>query len=62
MENQQMAMCALCGRTENEVPLTSWRYQGEQLDLCPACMPAFIHETEKALAQWQARRSQTKET
>ena len=61
MENQPTAACALCGRAETEVPLTIWQYQGEQWNVCPACMPAFIHETEKALAQWQARQSQHKE-
>ncbi len=61
MENQPIAACALCGRTETEVPLTIWQYRGERLNVCPACMPAFIHETEKVLAQWQARQGQYKE-
>lgn len=53
MTDQQQAGCLNCGRTEAQMPLTTWRYQGRELRICPQCMPAFIHETEKVLAKWQ---------
>ena len=48
------AACLNCGRTQADVPLVTWRYQGRELQICPQCMPAFIHETAKVLAQWPA--------
>lgn len=43
--------CVLCGRTSAHIPLTTWRYQGRSLAICPQCTPTLIHDTEQALAQ-----------
>ena len=51
---QPKASCLNCDRTETEVPLVTWRYQGRELWICPDCMPAFIHERDKVLVKWQA--------
>jgi hypothetical protein len=53
MADQTQDGCLNCGRTEAQTPLTSWRYQGRELRICPQCTPAFIHETEKVLAKRQ---------
>lgn len=53
MTAQLPIRCLNCGRTEAQTPLTTWRYQGFELRICPQCTPAFIHETEKVLARWQ---------
>ncbi len=54
MTTQSEEGCLSCGRTEAQIPLVTWRYQGRELRICPECMPAFIHETEKVLARWHA--------
>jgi hypothetical protein len=54
MTIQDVKSCLNCGRTEAQTPLVAWRYQSRELWICPQCMPAFIHETEKVLAKWQA--------
>ncbi len=53
MTTQNDGRCLNCGRTEAQTPLVTWRYQGHKLQICPQCMPVFIHETEKVLAKWR---------
>jgi hypothetical protein len=54
MSKQSPKTCLHCGRTEAQVPLVTWRYQGWKLRICADCMPAFIHEHASVMAQWQA--------
>ena len=53
MNQDKQSTCLNCGRTEAEIPLVTWRYQGRELWTCPDCIPAFIHERGNMLARWQ---------
>jgi hypothetical protein len=55
MTHQSSDSCLNCGRSEAEVPLTIWRYQGRELPICSDCMPVLIHERGKVLAKWQSK-------
>lgn len=37
------ARCLSCERTDQDVPLMTWRYQGRELWICPDCLPRLIH-------------------
>ncbi len=43
MTPQSDVHCLSCNRTEHEVPLMAWRYQGRGLWICPDCLPQLIH-------------------
>jgi hypothetical protein len=39
--------CLNCGRSEQEIPLVTLRYQSEVRYLCPQCFPMMIHQPQK---------------
>jgi hypothetical protein len=42
-----MHICLNCERNEEQIPLISLRFNGEQLYICPQCLPVLIHKPEK---------------
>jgi hypothetical protein len=36
-------VCLICARSEQELPLTAWRYQARDFWICPDCLPRLIH-------------------
>lgn len=54
MIDQPDVNCLNCGRSEAEVPLSTWRYQGRDLRICPDCMPAFIHQRDTIILKKRA--------
>jgi hypothetical protein len=44
-ENQPQ--CIHCERKEDEVPLISMRYAGQQLWICPQHLPVLIHKPQQ---------------
>ena len=36
--------CFNCQRSEAEIPVIAWRYQGQSLWVCSECMPMLIHK------------------
>ncbi len=36
--------CLNCSRTENETPLIQIVFQGNELHICPQCLPNLIHK------------------
>lgn len=54
MSNETQDVCLNCRRSEEQIPLTTWRYQGQELWICCECTPLIIHQKEKLLAKWQA--------
>lgn len=52
--------CLNCGRGDREVPILTWRYQGEPLWICSSCIPYLIHHTDVVMAKVEAKnRSQS---
>lgn len=47
-------ICFNCERTDAEVPITRWQYQGRQLWVCSQCMPLLIHKLDQVKAAWEA--------
>jgi len=43
--------CINCNRTDMEVPLIAWRYQGQDLTICSDCLPMLIHHRERLMAK-----------
>ena len=37
-------ICLNCGTSEEEKPLLTLKFRGEELYLCPQCMPIMIHK------------------
>ena len=46
--------CLVCNRTDNEIPLAAWRYQGRELWICPDCLPRLIHHRAELADQLAA--------
>ncbi|MCA9733409.1 MAG: hypothetical protein H6696_01970 [Deferribacteres bacterium] len=44
MENPKQ--CFNCKTEESQIPLIVLTYNGQELHICPRCMPAIIHQTE----------------
>jgi hypothetical protein len=45
-ENNNSAACTVCkfcNNTENEKPIFTTRYKGEELCVCARCLPGLIH-------------------
>jgi hypothetical protein len=36
--------CLKCGTSEQERPLLTIKFQGQELFLCPQCLPTLIHK------------------
>jgi hypothetical protein len=52
MNIQSERGCLNCARTEAQIPLLVWRYQGRELWICPDCLPILIHQREQLMAKW----------
>jgi hypothetical protein len=39
--------CFNCGRDEQQSPLISLRFRGENWFICPQCMPVLIHNPQR---------------
>lgn len=39
-----MAECLNCKALENEKPLLSMKYKGNEIFICPQCLPILIHK------------------
>ena len=42
-----MQTCLNCSANEHEKPLLTIKYQGEDVYICPQCLPVLIHKPEK---------------
>jgi hypothetical protein len=42
-----MKTCLNCNQSEQEVPLVTLQYQGQQVYLCSQCFPTLIHSPAK---------------
>lgn len=42
-----MQTCLNCNRSEQEVPLITLQYRGEQVFLCSQCFPTLLHDPAK---------------
>jgi hypothetical protein len=42
-----MKTCLNCNKSEQEVPLVTLQYQGQQVYLCSQCFPTLIHSPAK---------------
>lgn len=39
-----MTACLNCGKTEQEKPLLTIKFQGNEIYICPQCLPVLIHK------------------
>jgi hypothetical protein len=39
-----MGKCLNCEKSEQQVPLLQMVYQGEEIHICPQCLPVLIHK------------------
>ena len=46
MSNSQPLTCLNCGRSENDIPLVSLRYQRKEAWVCSQCLPQLIHQPQ----------------
>lgn len=54
----QSAVCFNCQRSEAEVPISNWRYQGGDVWVCSQCLPLLIHKLDQVVDTLQAVREQ----
>jgi hypothetical protein len=52
------AVCFNCQRTEAEVPISNWRYQGSNISVCSQCLPLLIHKLEQVVDALREAREQ----
>lgn len=45
--NKSQTRCLNCNRPDEEIPLVSLRYAGQQAWVCSQCMPVLIHRPEQ---------------
>jgi hypothetical protein len=38
-------ICINCNRTDKQIPLLTFVFNGEEKYICPQCMPIMIHKT-----------------
>jgi hypothetical protein len=55
MPDQPQAVCLNCDRTEAQLPILAWHFQGRSLWVCSECTPHLIHHPERILARWHAQ-------
>jgi Zn-finger protein len=51
-------VCFNCERSDADVPLIRWRYQGGGIWVCSQCMPLLIHKLEEVKNALRAARAQ----
>jgi hypothetical protein len=39
--------CLNCGVSDQERPLLNLKFQGNELNICPQCMPILIHKPQQ---------------
>jgi hypothetical protein len=39
--------CINCNRSDEQTPLFSLAFKGEQISICPQCLPVLIHRPEE---------------
>ena len=54
----QEAVCFNCRRSEAEIPISNWRYQGGDVWVCSQCLPLLIHKLDQIIDVLQAAREQ----
>ncbi len=37
-------ICLNCGATEEQKPLLTMQFQGDEIFICPQCLPVLIHK------------------
>ena len=42
-----MKQCINCDKTDAQVSLLQMIYRGEEVHICPQCLPVLIHKPEK---------------
>lgn len=47
MDARVEGQCLNCGRSDEQVPLVSLRFDGKSLSICPQCLPILIHRPEQ---------------
>lgn len=47
MSNTETQCCLNCERTENQIPLVSLRYAGQDAWICSQCLPKLIHKPQE---------------
>lgn len=45
----RLAVCFNCERSEAEVPIANWRYQGSNIWVCSQCLPLLIHKLDQVV-------------
>jgi hypothetical protein len=43
-ETMPLSTCLNCGTSEQERPLIPLKFQGQELYICPQCLPNLIHK------------------
>jgi Zn-finger protein len=51
-------VCFNCERSEAEVPIIHWRYQGGGIWVCSQCMPLLIHKLDEVKEALRLARAQ----
>jgi len=46
-------VCFNCQRSEMEIPVLAWRYQGQMVWVCSECMPLLIHKWQQVAEKMQ---------
>ncbi|WP_420643627.1 hypothetical protein [Candidatus Leptofilum sp.] len=44
-------VCFNCQRSEREIPMIAWQYQGQALWVCSECTPLIIHKWRQVAAK-----------
>jgi len=45
-QQPQDKVCLNCSRSEQETPLIKLAYRGEELYICPQCLPTLLHKPQ----------------
>ncbi len=48
--SQHTELCLNCKRTSDQIPLVRLKYTGNELWICPQCLPTLIHKPERITA------------
>lgn len=48
--NLSQQTCFNCNRSDDDIPVVVWSYQGRPLPVCSACIPLLIHKWELVIA------------
>jgi hypothetical protein len=50
MTTNNLQQCFNCDRTEDEIPVLHWSFQGRAFVACSQCVPTLIHKWQQAVA------------